>query len=570
MNVGTVEVRAQWRQRIPLRDGIHLSAIQYLPDDQANPAPAIFTLTPYIAQTHHDQGIFFASYGYPFLAVDVRGRGDSEGVFKPIVHEADDGYDVAEWIARQPFCDGQVAMWGGSYMGYTQWATASRLPPSLATIVPVAAPYRGCDSPLRNNIFVPYSVQWLVMVAGRALQEKAFADQAFWSGRFRQWFESGLPFAQIDSFLGYPSTVFQEWLSHPECDGYWDGWNPAPEQLGKLTLPILTITGACDANQPGALMHHRQHLRHASPEGRQRHYLVIGPWDHAGTRVPKREFLGLKVGPASMVDLARLHIEWYAWTMKRGPKPEFLRKNVAYYVMGAEEWRYVDTLDQATAASVQFYLQSTRNPTDVFKSGTLSADRAAGGPDEYVYDPKDVSHAGLESSLHPESRVDQHMTYAMIGRHLVYHSEPLAADMEITGFFELHAWLAIDQPDTDFRATVSEVAPDGTAMLLGQDSLRARYREDLREARLVRTKESLLYKFARFPFISRLVPKGARLRLVVGPINSIHSQRNYNSGGAVAQESMKDARVVTVRLFHDEARPSALTVPIGNSRIERA
>src|SRR5688572_25660862 len=128
--------RVHWEARIPMRDGTRLSAITYLPREQASPAPAIVTMTPYIAQTFHDRGVYFAARGYPFVSIDVRGRGNSEGVFRPLINEASDGHDAVEWVARQPFCNGKIAMWGGSYAGFAQWAAARELPPHLATIVP--------------------------------------------------------------------------------------------------------------------------------------------------------------------------------------------------------------------------------------------------------------------------------------------------------------------------------------------------------------------------------------------------------------------------------------------------
>src|SRR5262245_39854539 len=130
----------KWGVKIPLRDGVHLSATAYLPSGHAAPTPAIFTLTPYVGQTYHDRGLYFAEHGYPFLTVDVRGRGNSEGEFEPLIHEARDAFDVVEWLAQQPYCNGQVAMWGGSYGGYVQWAAAKELPPHLAAIAPAAAP----------------------------------------------------------------------------------------------------------------------------------------------------------------------------------------------------------------------------------------------------------------------------------------------------------------------------------------------------------------------------------------------------------------------------------------------
>jgi predicted acyl esterase len=93
--------------------------------------------------------------------------------------------------------------------------------------------------------------------------------------------------------------------------------------------------------------------------------------------------------------------------------------------------------------------------------------------------------------------------------------------------------------------------------------LRARYRESLREPRLIKTKAPLRYDFEHFPFVSQEIKKGSRLRLVIGPVNSLYFERNYNAGGDVAAESIKDARPVTVTLYHDRAHPSALYVPLG-------
>lgn len=557
----------RWGVKIPLRDGIHLNATLYTPIAQESPSPVIFTLTPYIGQTYHDRGLYFAAHGYPFLAVDVRGRGNSEGVFDPNINEGRDGYDIVEWLAKQPYCNGRVAMWGGSYAGADQWTTAANCPPHLVSIVPVASPFIGVDFPIRNNIPTTYLMQWLTLVSGRASQDKLFFDsQSFWNQSFQRWFEYGASFKELDSFVGNPSEVFQRWIGHPYQDRYWDAYNPRSEQYARLSIPILTITGCYDVDQLGALTHYREHLRNASDENRARHYLVIGPWDHAGTRTPQAEFGGLTCGPASLVDLGKIHVEWYAWVMRDGPKPDFLKKNVAYYVMGADRWRYADSLEEITSRTEPLYLQSIGNPIDVFQSGSLGSEsRAQISPDVYIYDPRDVSHAPLESTLDPQSKVDQRLLYALTGRQLIYHSQSFDRDTEVSGFFKLSVWIAIDQPDTDFRASIYEIGLDGSSVLLSQDWMRARHRESLRHEILIRTSEPLRYDFSNFTFISRQVRKGSRLRLVIGPINSIHFQKNYNSGGEVAEESLKDARPVTVRLFHDQRYPSVLYVPFGRA-----
>jgi uncharacterized protein len=558
------DVQLQWGVKIPLRDGIRLNGTLYFPGRHQEPTPVIVTLTPYISQTYHHFGMYFASRGLPFLIVDVRGRGNSEGEFRPNIQEAADGYDVVEWIASQPYCSGKVSMWGGSYAGYNQWAAAKERPPHLKAIVPVASPYLSVDFPIRNNMLGCYLMQWLTLISGRTGQDKIFWDSPlFWKQGFARWYESGAPFAQLDAQLGNPSRIFQEWISHPESDEYWDRYNPTAEEYSKLHLPILTITGSYDGDQPGALMHYREHLKNAPEAARRTHYLIIGPWDHAGTRIPRREFDGVKVGADSLLDLGRLHLEWYAWTLQGGPKPEFLKRKVAYYVMGRERWRYADSLEAITDHLEPYYLFATSNPTDVFQSGTLRPEAALNAaPSHYDYDPKDVSQAPFEVTL-DASYTDERLAHHWRGRRLFFHSPPFEEDTEISGFFKLRAWLAIDQPDTDFEVIVYEIGGDGRSLWLTSDTMRARYREGLRHPALVRTSEPLLYEFERFTFISRLIERGSRLRLVIGPADSIHLQRNFNSGGIVAQESMSDARRVRVKLFHDPEHPSALYLPIG-------
>jgi uncharacterized protein len=557
------QVKFQWGVKIPLRDGVKLNATVYTPREQKAPAPCVFTLTPYISQSYHDRGMYFAAHGYPFLTVDVRGRGNSEGQFRPLIQEARDGHDVVEWLAQQPYCNGKVTMWGGSYAGYNQWATAKEFPPHLATIVPVASPYAGIDFPMRGNIQSPYNMQWLTFTSGHASQDRIFGDDKFWLAKNREWFETGAPFQRFDEIVGNPSAIFQEWVAHPAVDAYWDSYNPTAEQYAKLSIPILTITGHYDGDQPGALEHYRQYMKSTNDAGRARHYLIIGPWDHAGTRTPQAEFGNLKFGPASLVDLPQLHREWYAWTMQDGPKPQFLQKNVAYYVMDTDKWRYADALEAVTAEQRPYYLDSVANATDVLASGSLGPASAKGKPDQYVYDPRDVSIAAVEAAVDPASLTDQRWIHATRGKQLVYHTEPFERDTELSGFFKLSAWLAIDQPDTDFGVLVYEVRPDGSSIFLSNDVQRARYRESPRTAKLVTTREPLRYDFNGFTFTSRMLRQGSRLRLVVGPVNSINSQKNYNSGGDVSSESVRDARTVTVKLYHDRAHPSALFVPVG-------
>jgi predicted acyl esterase len=133
----------------------------------------------------------------------------------------------------------------------------------------------------------------------------------------------------------------------------------------------------------------------------------------------------------------------------------------------------------------------------------------------------------------------------------------------VSGFFKLSAWIAIDRPDTDFSVSIYEVREDGSSLPLTSDTVRARYRQGARRPQFIRTKAPLRYDFEHFTFVSQQVKRGSRLRLVLGPVNSIYSEKNYNSDGEVASESMADARPVSVTLYHDAGHPSTLYVPIG-------
>jgi putative CocE/NonD family hydrolase len=166
-----------------------------------------------------------------------------------------------------------------------------------------------------------------------------------------------------------------------------------------------------------------------------------------------------------------------------------------------------------------------------------------------------------------DSLVDQTALLAPVGEKLIYHTAPFDSDTEVTGFFKFVAWIAIDQPDTDFNVSIHEIDVDGSSVYLTEQTFRARYREGLRVEKLIATKEPLRYDFDRFFFVSRRIRKGHRLRLVVRPNHTVKWQKNYNSGKPVADETMTDARAVTVNLFHDSKRPSALIIPIGHPEV---
>ncbi len=547
-----------YRVRIPMRDGVHLGATLYRPRGLDKPRPA----TPYTADLYHPEGVYFSSHGYPYLAVDMRGRGDSEGDFAPFGSEVEDARDIVEWIAKQPFCNGKVATNGHSWVGYTQWAAVRGGATGLATIAPLSSPWVGLDFPINNNIFYAFAVSWLTHVDGHTQRNTMMRDGMYQVTEQLRFLESGLPFRRMDEFYGLESTRFQEWVKHPRQDEYWDARNPTPEQLANLTIPVLTMAGYFDGDQPGALEFYRRHTKLAGAKAD--HYVVLGPWGHDQVRKPETDFLGIKVSQNSVIDALKLHRDWFGWTMDGGAKPEFLKKRISYFTMVADEWRYADTLEGVTARYETLHLNSDGNPNSAYRAGTLGPKPAAKStPDHYVYDPSDLSalHAQL---LQTQSHlVDQTPLLTDKDDKLIYQTAPFENDTEVSGVFKLAAWIALDQPDTDFSVSIHDIAPDGTSMFMTEQRWRARHREGLRTETLIRTRAPLRYDFDRFSFVSRLIKRGNRLRLVVQPHQGFAWQRNFNSGKPVADETMADARTVTVRLFHDAKHPSELSVPIG-------
>jgi uncharacterized protein len=556
-------VNLQWAVKIPMRDGVKLNATIFSAHGQKERLPVIFTLTPYIGDSYTDRAVYFAKHGYVYALVDVRGRGNSGGEFWPFENEGRDGYDVVEWLAKQPYCNGKVTMWGGSYAGFDQWTVLKEFPPHLATIVPAAAAHPGVDFPFQYNIFGPYDMQWLTFTSGVTSNANLFGS-SYWSSKARDMYMSHAAYQTYDKLVGNPSSVFQKWMAHPVPDAYYDAMVPSPEQYKKISVPILTITGHYDGDQPGAFTYYQRHMQYGTAEAKAKHYLIIGPWDHAGTRTPKAEVGGLKFGAASVLDLNKLHTEWYDWAMKGGAKPEFLKKRVAYYLVGAEEWKYADSLESISNASKTFYLSSNGTAADVFHSGVLHEAKNTSGAtaDSWTYDPLDTRPGAAGPEDDPAPLTSQRVAMNLYGEGVVYHSDPFAEATETTGFAKLALWLKMDVPDTDLEADLFEILPDGGSVSLTSATMRARYRESLREAKPVPAVATEKYVFDNFTFFSRRIVKGSRLRLIVSSINSTGAEKNYNSGGIVAAETGKDAKTAHITLIHDTEHPSALELPI--------
>jgi len=561
------QYQLQFGVKIPTRDGVHLNATLYKPMHPAGPSPVILLLTPYPDNTDHPSGSYYARRGYVFAYVDVRGRGDSEGSFRPMAQEAQDGYDVVEWLAKQPWSNGEVAMWGGSYPGYDQWATASSRPPHLKTIVPVASIRPALDFPTSNGIMETDALQWLTLVSGRSLYEGLFSDDEYWRETDTRAFRDKAPFDKLDVYAGNTSTVFQTWLQHPDFDAFWQPIYLPPDSIAKIDLPILEISGYRDDDEPASISFYRDHLQSKNPEALERFYLILGPWDHPGTRAPKAQVWSEEFGSASLLDMRRLQLEWYDWTLRSGPKPQFLRKHVAYYVQGkgAECWKYADSLNSAATHSQTLYLTSKDGAQSVFESGRLADQPADGSPDSFVSDPNDLSAA---QSIRPsEGKIilpAGAAGFELHGNGVVYHTAPFAQDSELDGSIALHLWLRVDVPDTDLAYELFLVTPEGKTHWLTSARLRARYRHGLERGEPIRQGQAEEYVFPPSQWFAQRIPQGSYLRLIVKAVNLPEMQKNWNSMKPVSEQSAADAQVAKILVLHDAQHRSRVILPVGD------
>jgi predicted acyl esterase len=525
-----------------MRDGVRLGLRLYRPRG-SGPLPVVLTLTPYGMDRFHADAMHFARAGFAFVIADCRGRGESDGVFDPSAIDAVDGHDAVTWLATQDFCDGRVVLWGGSYAGENQWHTACTQPGALRAIAPAAATQLSQDTAWRGPVRLRYGLKWYLAVGGRSFPGQAFADDAVWLPAFRAHHAAGAAFADLPGYTSGQSAFFAADMAHPPHDPWWHRFDLEPSDFAALTLPVLTITGQYDDALRGALAYVLAHERHGDAS---RHDVLIGPWDHAGTRSAALQAGGATFGPAAAVDLRRLTQDWYAHVLHGQPRPAFLRDRVGVYLTGAEDWVWLPSLNALGAN--RFTLP-------------LSGERLGpgGGPlSEWLSDP---AHPDLnEVAPFPEGLTDARDDTAPGGAR--FDSAPLSAPLRLAGWPRLELWVETDLPDADLVATLSDVSPDGIVLKLSQDMCRLRYHAGLDHVAEVPQKTPFRVTFDRFNLFAREVAAGHMLRLTVRTVNSIHCQRNFQGGGAVDLETITDARKGTIRVWHNTGHPATLDLPL--------
>ena len=563
---------------IPMRDSVSLEAWIFKPAHLTGKAPAVLELTQYdIDGARRGEFATFVRRGYVFVQVYVRGRGRSGGEKTDDLglQVGLDGHDVVEWIAAQPWSDGHVVMYGGSFVGMTQWRTAAQVPPHLSAIAPYVPIYPGWDIPNTNGIPQAWTNVILGYTAGRSLNEGFIQRQDYWYGKMLEQYAAYRPFRELDSAIGIApddwwmhggqggkASMFKVWLDRVGDEAFNLGAEPKTADYARMTFPVLTATGYFDDDQPGALRYYRNHAAHAPPAAESLSYLVIGPWDHGGTQRPTKTIMGLTIPDAAVLNMSSFQADWDDWILGRGGKPEFFRDKVAYFMLGADEWRYAPSLPAASSGSDATFCLSDAagTPADVFHSGELveTSPRVQAAA-IIVSDPHELPEVSMARYVPDEDLMSQFRDFQK--RAIVFHSEPLAHDMEVAGHMRLRLVTEANTPDFDLWAQVLMVLPDGSTIRLGEDIRRARFRDGPFTEELLKPGQIAGIPFE-FYWMARRIPAGARLRLTIAPLNSPSYQKNYNTGGRIGYEKIEDARVATIKVFHDAAHPSCLFMPL--------
>jgi hypothetical protein len=552
------------------RDGVTLRADIYRPAADGK-YPVLLQRTPYNKDTSAVFGQKGAARGFMVVVQDVRGRYTSEGEWYPFKHETDDGYDAVEWAAALPNSNGKVGMFSGSYVGATQMLAAIGHPPHLAGICPIVTASNYHENwTYQGGAFEQwFNESWTSSLAqdtlGRAMRHDTNALAGSDVLPLKQYPVFNIGAAQDGVGLTrILAPYFLDWLDHPTYDGYWKQWS-IEENFQNIQVPALTIAAWYDIFQGGSLRNYMGMRDHAGSEAaRNGQHLIVAIGGHSGW---SRTIGQVDFGPDAPFDENTVILDWYDYLFL-GKQNEFANgKPVKIFVMGKNEWRFEDAWPLERAKPTRYRLYSGGAANGPLGKGLLSTgptDFIVKDADSFIYDPAnpvptvggplccDAVHLapGPRDQKEVESRPDV----------LVYSTQPLDQDLEVTGPVTLDLYAKSSAVDTDFTAKLVDVYPDGQAINLTEGILRARYRESTTgEAKPIVPGQVYEYKIDMWA-TSNLFLKGHTIRLEVSSSNFPRFDRNLNTGKDAATDSTFVKATNTI--LHDAAHPSALILPV--------
>ncbi|HLF78684.1 MAG TPA: CocE/NonD family hydrolase [Dehalococcoidia bacterium] len=597
---------------MPMRDGVRLAADIYLPKLIGGGAPrdlpALLTRTPYSKDAVPATpvppslprpgmagfGRYYASRGYAVVVQDVRGRYKSEGVWHMLTDDANDGVDTCAWIGQQAWSNGKVGMFGTSYPGGLQHIVALAGAPELKTVIPVDAVSNMGQRGMRyDGAFELRFWNWVMTggndVSWRGLNSPARPALAEMS-RVRRDYLVNLPLRPGTTPLKH-APEYEEWLVRAMdrgCDDqFWAQSNVIQRARSYKDMPVYLVGGWYDSwggNTTANYVALSQAIK--GPV-----YLIMGPWIHG---MQNNHGHGqVDFGPdAAIADELAWRLEWYDRWLKGidnsvGKSAPFAT-TVRIFVMGTGDgrkdtdgrlnhggyWRDEETWPLARRIDTPYYIHA---------DGTLSAVAPveASSSTSYDFDPRDpapsiggnVSSAdGILLQGGYDQRGGEHIwnftkPIPLSARRdvLVFQTQPLAEDLEVTGEMEVKLWVSSSAVDTDFTAKLidvypaSEDYPGGFDLNLEDGIVRCRFRESLTQEKLMEPGQVYELTVRLYP-TSNLFKKSHRIRLDISSSNFPRFDVNPNTGEPLNRH--RRLVVATNTVFHDTGRPSHIVLPV--------
>jgi len=525
---------------IDTKNGAKISAVLVRPKNITAPLSAALEFTIYADNKNNlDDAKQAAAYGYAGVVALTRGKGLSPDEIIPYEYEAIDTYSVIDWISKQPWSNGKVGMYGGSYNGFTCWAAAKNPHPALKTIVPYVANNPGDGLPMENNIFLFVNYAWAFYVTNnKYLDNDTYFDSKRWNSLNDKWYESGKSYREIDSVDGTPNKWLQRWLQHPSYDKYWQSLVPYKNDFAKIKIPVLTITGYYDDGQQSAVWYLKEHYKYNK---NVEHYLLIGPYDHFGAQTARKSEVlrNYTIDPVAQINTPDITFQWLDYVLGGGNKPNLIKDKINYEVMGANEWRHAPSLEKMSNQSLTLYLTDQKadnyyrlTSAKPSKSGFLEqtvdfADRKTTTNNDYYPDP--IVGKKLDSS-----------------NGLAFMSEPINEPMSVNGAFDGVIKAVINKKDMDVGIVLYEVMPNGELVHLSYFLGRASYAKDMSVRKLLTPGKVETIPFYKTRLVSRQLSKGSRLLVTLNVNKNQFAQINYGTGKDVSDENISDAQTPLV------------------------
>ena len=577
---GPYNVKFDSNVPVMLRDG----TITYA--DVCRPAasgkfPSLLMRTPYSkdgpsTRTSTIDILRAASRGYSVVVQDIRGRYTSDGEFYPFVNEALDGYDSVEWVASQPWSSGKVGMFGSSYLGATQWLAATARPPALRGIAAgiTASDYhegwawQGGAFELGFNL--SWSVGSLTTANWKNLSKQLFLSDYQLSTLVSSQDDMSTPFNHLPlkTYEGLQNGLapyYYDWLEHPEYDDYWRSIS-IEESHPEIEVPAYNYGGWYDIFLSGTVANFtRMHEVGATKEARDGQRLVLGPWAHGGLDqyVTGEYNFGTKASFLAE-DVPGQILRFYDYWLHEEENGLLEDKPVRIFVMGDNVWRDEDEWPLTRAVSTDYYLRSEGKANTVNGDGSLALDPPNSGKvDVYLYNPADpVPTHGGALCCEPASLIagvrDQRVVESRPDV-LVYTSEPMGIDTEVTGPVTVTLYASTSALDTDFTAKLVDVEPSGYARNLCDSIIRARYRTTGSLPSLLAPGEIYELVIDLGP-TSNVFKEGHQIRLEVSSSNFPRFDRNMNTGDSIGTDATFVSALQTV--YHSPQHPSRITLPV--------